>query len=277
MINDLKKGLTDKEVNKSRLNNGSNGLSSIEKDSFLKLLIESLGDPIIKILLVALAIKTIFLFKNFDWFETLGIVIAILLASFISSISEYGSEKAFIKLQADASKVKCRVKRNDKVLLVNIEDIVVGDVVLLESGDMIPADGIIIEGSISVDESSLNGEPKEIYKQCVREFNNPLPNNFLYRGTVVYASECLMFVTEVGDKTFYGKLASEIQEKQPDSPLKLRLRHLAGVISKFGYMGAFLVVISYLFSVIVINNHFDWQQIVLTITNFPQMVTYLLY
>ena len=90
-------GLTDKEVNESRSKYGSNKIIPDKKDGFLKLFIESLGDPIIKILLIALAIKVIFLFKSFDWYETIGIVIAIFLASFISSISEYGSEKAFIK------------------------------------------------------------------------------------------------------------------------------------------------------------------------------------
>ena len=85
-------GLTDEEVMEKRKIYGSNELIKTKKDSFLKLLITTLGDPIIKILLIALAIKTIFLFKNFDWYETIGIVIAILLASLISTISEYGSE-----------------------------------------------------------------------------------------------------------------------------------------------------------------------------------------
>ena len=87
-------GLTNEEVEKSRIKYGSNSLSNIKSTSFIKKFIESLGDPIIKILLIALAIKTVFLFTNFDWYETIGIVIAILFASLISTISEYGSEKA---------------------------------------------------------------------------------------------------------------------------------------------------------------------------------------
>ena len=105
-------GLTDKEVLESRKKYGTNEINSTKMNSFLSLLIESLGDPIIKILLIALAIKTVFLFRNFDWFETIGILIAIFLASFISTISEYGSEKAFKKLQEESSKIKCKVKRN---------------------------------------------------------------------------------------------------------------------------------------------------------------------
>ena len=92
-------GLTDEEVVKSREKYGTNSLTKKESDTFFKLLIETLGDPIIKILLIALGIKVIFLIKDFDWYETIGIVIAIFIASFISSISEYGSSKAFKRLQ----------------------------------------------------------------------------------------------------------------------------------------------------------------------------------
>ena len=100
-------GLTTKEVIESRKKYGTNQINSKEKNSFIKLFIETLGDPIIKILLIALAIKTIFLFKDFDWFETIGIVIAIFVASLISTISEYGSEAAFERLQEESSKIKC--------------------------------------------------------------------------------------------------------------------------------------------------------------------------
>ena len=95
-------GLNDREVIQNRDKYGSNKIEQSNKESFFKLLLESLGDPIIKILLIALAIKVVFLFQSFDWYETIGIVIAIFLASFISSLSEYGSEKAFLKLNACA-------------------------------------------------------------------------------------------------------------------------------------------------------------------------------
>lgn len=158
-------GLTTKEVIESKKKYGTNIIAAKKNNSFIKLLLESLGDPIIKILIIALGIKIVFLLKDFDWYETIGIVIAIFIASFISSISEYGSEKAFIKLQEESSKIKCRVKRNGKIEEIFIEDVVVGDIVILEAGDKIPADGIIIEGDIYVDESSLNGEAKEIHKK----------------------------------------------------------------------------------------------------------------
>ena len=145
-------GLNDAEVVKSRQEYGTNEITKVKKNTFVKLLLESLGDPIIKILLMALAIKVIVLFRNFDWYETIGILIAILLASFISSISEYGSEQAFNRLQEESSKTMTRVKRNGIIIEIPINEIVVGDIVILSSGDKVPADGYLIKGNLSLDE-----------------------------------------------------------------------------------------------------------------------------
>ena len=270
------KGLTEEQVIENRKKYGTNELAKKKKNSFISLLIESLGDPIIKILLIALGIKVVVLFKSFDWFETIGILIAIFLASFISSISEYGSEAAFERLQEEASKIKVKVKRNNKVEEVEIQDVVKEDLVILNTGDKVPADGYIIEGKLFVDESSINGEAKE--REKVSTFlNNPGENNTLFRGTIVYNGNAIMKVTEVGANTIYGKLASELQEKEPTSPLRMRLRGLAEVISRIGYIGAVLVTISYLFSVIVIANDFDKTAILNTITNFNMMFDALIY
>ena len=142
-------GLTDKEVEISKKKYGINELKQTKKDSFFKLLLGTLGDPIIKILLIALAIKTVFLFKSFDWYETIGIVVAILLASFISTISEYGSEQAFERLQEEVKRISCKVIRNGKKIEIPVIEVVVGDIVSLETGDKIPADGIIVKGKIN--------------------------------------------------------------------------------------------------------------------------------
>lgn len=268
-------GLSNDEVLESRKKYGNNSLTSKKKKSFLRQFIETMGDPIIKILLIALAIKTIFLFKDFDWFETLGIMIAIFIASFISTISEYGSEKAFLRLQEESSRIKCKVKRSGKLIEIPIDEVVVGDVVRLETGDKIPADGVIIDGEVSVDESALNGETREAYKYKVE--GTPTDKNKVYRGTVVYSKLAYMRVEKIGNDTFYGKLALEIQEDNPDSPMKIRLAKLAKIISRIGYIGAFLVSISYLFSVIVIENSFDINKIIGTVTNFPLLMNYLIY
>lgn len=274
---DINNGLSEEEVLESREKNGSNIITNKKKNSFLEMFIQSLGDPIIRILIIALGIKLVFLIKDFDWYETVGIVIAIFLASFISTISEYGSEKAFEKLQEDASKIKCRVRRNGKIKEITIDDVVVGDIVLLEAGDKVPADGILIDGDLLVDESSLNGETREIRKEALKSNQIVSEKNTVFRGTVIYGKSGTMKITKVGDNTFYGKIAQELQESTPDSPLKIRLRHLAGIISKIGYVGAFLVSLSYLFSMIVIRNNFDINLIKETVTNFPLMTGYILY
>ena len=273
----INNGLSEEEVLESREKNGSNIITNKKRNTFLEMFIQSLGDPIIRILIIALGIKLVFLIKDFDWYETVGIVIAIFLASFISTISEYGSEKAFEKLQEDASKIKCRVKRNGKIKEITIDDVVVGDMVLLEAGDKVPADGILIDGDLLVDESSLNGETREIRKEALKSNQIVSEKNMVFRGTVIYGKSGIMKITKVGDNTFYGKIAQELQESTPDSPLKIRLRHLAGIISKIGYVGAFLVSLSYLFSMIVIRNNFDINLIKETVTNFPLMTGYILY
>lgn len=247
-------GLKDAQVIENRKKYGSNKITGQKKETFFSLLLETLQDPIIKILIIALLVKVIFLFRDFDWFETLGILIAIFLASFISTISEYGSEKAFEKLQEESSKIKAKVIRNGQIKSIAIDDIVKDDIVLLESGDKIPADGILIKGNLVVDESSLTGEMKEIYK-------DPQQDNLLYRGTVIFSKTGYLKVTKVGNDTYYGKVTKELAEKKPDSPLKLRLAKLAKIISKVGYVGAFLGAFSYLFSTIFIANNFDIPKI----------------
>lgn len=247
-------GLNDNDVLISRKKNGTNSLIIERKNSFLKLVVESFGDPIIKILLVVLGIKIVLLFKDFDWYETIGIVIAIFLASFISSLSEYGSEKAFDKMQDEASKIKCKVKRNRNLVEIPIDEVVVGDIVILETGDKIPADGVVIDGEISVDESMINGETKEVYKR--KYMPNCIDNSYIYKGTVVCQKRATMYVTKVGVETMYGKLSLELSDNTNDSPLKQRLKTLASTISKYGYIGAFLVAASYLFSVFILDGNY---------------------
>lgn len=269
-------GLNEKEVIESRKRYGTNEITKQKQNTFMHLLLESLGDPIIKILLIALAIKVVVLFRDFDWYETIGILIAIFLASFISSISEYGSEKAFSRLQEEQLKTTAKVRRSGKILEIPSGEIVVGDIVMLSSGDKIPADGYLVKGNLSVDESALNGETKEAKKLSK---NGPVisDNNRVFRGSVVYNGEAEMLVRFIGDNTILGKISQELQEVVPESPLKIKLRGLAKTISRIGYVGAFLASISYLFSSIVLENHFDLDLIMATITNFPVMFNHLLY
>lgn len=266
-------GLTDEEVVKSRNKYGSNEIKKTNNNSFFKLLLESLGDPMIKILLIVLGIKVVFLFAEFDWFETLGILIAIFIASLISTISEYGSNKAFQKLLENNNQKMVKVKRNGKLSLISINDIVVSDIVYLNNGDYIPADGEIIDGSILIDESSINGESRETYKDSKLSGEK----RKVYKGTIITSGECIVKVCSVGVNTLFGKIAKEVQEKSSDSPLRIRLKHLASIISKIGYVGAFLVFFSYLFSSIVIANNFNLNLIIGCVSNVSLMIDYVIY
>ena len=264
MRTNIKIGLSSKEVINRRNKYGSNKLTSKNKNSFIKLVFESLSDPIIKILLIALAIKVIFLFKDSDIYETVGIFIAIFLATIISTLSEYGSEKAFEKLNEENSIIKVKVLRNSKKETINIDELVVGDIVYLESGDKVPADSIIIKGELYIDESILTGETKERHATI---------NDDIYMGSIVTDKSATIEVTNVGDKTFYGKIANDIQEKPVESPLKSRLRVLASQISKLGYTAALLILISYMFNAVVVSNNFDITKIL----EFKDFSSHLLY
>ena len=259
-------GLKDDEVKESRKRYGSNSINEKNKNTFFNLFIETLGDPIIKILLIALAIKTIFLFRDFDYFETMGIVLAVLVASLISAISEYGSNKAFQRMQEESSRINVLVKRDGKTKEITIDEIVKNDILILAPGNKVPADGILIKGKLSVDESSLNGETKEVYKEYIDNINLATEKNRVYRGTTIYDGEALILVTKIGMDTLYGKMAKVLTEEEDASPLKLRLTNLAKVISRIGYIAAILIAVAYLFSKIFIINNFNLTIIRETIT-----------
>lgn len=261
-------GLSNEEVVKSREKYGSNEVVSKNKNTFLRLLIESLGDPMIRILLIVLVIKLVFIFADESWFETLGIFIAIFFATLISTLSEYGSNKAFNRLFKENNIKECKVKRDNNLKIIKISEVVVGDIIYLNGGDYVPADGIIIDGEISLDEASISGESKDIQKKI---------NDKLFKGTTVTSGEAIMKVTLVGVNTMHGAITVELSDVSENSPLKTRLTHLAKIISTIGYIGAFLVFFSYLFSVIVIANKFNLGLIVKFVSNVPQLINHIIY
>ena len=253
-------GLTEEQVRASRKKHGSNILSRKKRKSFLLQFLGSFGDPIIKILMAALAVNILFLFHNADWFEAVGIAVAIFLATFISTLSEYGSESAFLELQRSAADITCRVQRASGAMMIPVTELVVGDLVLLQAGERIPADGILISGTLSLDQSALNGESAEAEK-------HPLPArpgswdlshpSQIFQGSVITAGEGIMEVVRIGDRTFYGGMARDMQEETPESPLKQRLTGLAKTISRLGYIAAALIAFADLFNAFIIDNHFD--------------------
>ncbi len=271
-------GLDEKQVEINRKKYGSNNIDTKSKNSFKSFLLEALGDPIIKILLLALGIKLVFLVKDFDWFETLGIMIAIFVATSISALSEYGSEKAFNKMQEEALDLKAKVKRGGKLKEIAASDVVKDDIIVLHSGDKVVADGHIVKGEVGLDEANLSGESKEIFKEEIKNINGIIQEkNKVYRGSVVISKSAIMKVDAVGKDTVYGKIAHELTIKTVDSPLKVRLTKLATLISKIGYIGAFLVSFSYLFSEFVIKNNFDMSLIMESLSNVPYLLNHLLY
>lgn len=256
-------GLTDAEAAESKKKFGDNSMTEQASESFWDKLKGNLGDPMIKILIVALLINVVLAVLGItgvikdgapEWYEPLGIFIAICLATLVSTFSEYRNENAFQKLQDEASRIMCKVYRNGVISEVAINDIVVGDAILLQSGDKIPADGIIIDGDIKVDQSVLNGESREAKKLAVpdgwkdTDENTNFDNEHkVFRGAVVCSGNAVMQVTVVGDKSVYGKIASELQTSDDrETPLKVKLGKLANGISKFGYIGGVAIAIAML-------------------------------
>ncbi len=204
------------------------------------------------------------MFGDADWLECIGIAIAIILATLVSTISEYGSELAFERLIAESENSKAKVIRDGKECEIPVSEIVKGDIILIESGEIVPADGIVISGRITVDQSALNGESKETDKFPINhnsensDKSNPLDlKNHIYRGSSVCGGECEMIAESVGDRTFYGSVAAELQEEKRPSPLKHRLGVLAKSISFAGYAAACAVAFAYLFNAFAIDSQMN--------------------
>ena len=265
-------GLSQEDIAFSASQYGTNTLTQKARAGFLKRYAASFGDPIIRILLVALGVNLLLLIRDANWYESVGIAVAVLLATLISTLSEYGSESAFEKLQEEAANIKCRVRRDSKILLLPIAEIVVGDIVFIQAGERIPADGVLVQGEISVDQAALNGETREAHKRPGSPKDKNAHADFLsvsglFRGSVACSGEGVMVVTHVGDATFYGRLALDVQEATIESPLKARLTQLAKTISRFGYAAAVVVVVANLFNGIVAANHFNTELILAHVTN----------
>ncbi len=271
-------GLTDEEVRASRQKNGSNALSSKKSKSFLRRFFENLGDPIIRILLVALVVNLLFVFRGGDIAETVGIGVSVFLAAFISALSEHGGENAFKRLSAECERVEYRVLRGGKTQKVAIEDIVVGDVVLVGVGERIPADGYLTEGKLCVDQSSITGESREVEKRACDD-RRPLPEAraTVLRGCPVISGEAQIEVFAVGEKSFLGRISAEVQTDTRTSPLKLRLEKLAKQISRLGYLAAALVALAYLFNSFVIDSGFEWQLTLIKLSSIEYLLRELLH
>ena len=265
----MKMGLSESQVNESRREHGTNKMTPKKKTSFAKKFFSNLSDPVIKILLGALIINLLFVFKSSNWAECIGIGVSVLLATLISTFSEHSSENAFARLELEYSSGRVRVIRDGALAEVGVEDIVVGDIVSLYAGDQIPADGEIISGRIYVDQSAMTGESREVQKSRREGDIDTTPSSpyFCFRGCMVLSGSAYMRVERVGDSTFLGDISKEVQGETVESPLKMRLSKLARQISIFGYIAAFLVAAAYLFKTFAIDSAFDMEIVKYKITS----------
>ena len=267
-------GLSSKEVEVSRKQYGSNNLTQIPPDPLWKKILEGFKDPMIMILLVALVIQVILFFLGqAEWFEPVGILIAILIANGVASISENKQEnKASALKEEEESKERAKVIRDGQLVEIHVSEVVVGDTVFLQAGDKIPADGIVIDGELKVDQAALNGETEEADKiACPQnaQYNikDLLNKYYAYRGTVVCGGEGYMEIKVVGDKTLFGELALEVQEDTRETPLQVKLGVLAQQISKFGYIGAICIMAGVLLKTLITGtlptNVYDWIRLIM--------------
>ncbi len=266
-MQDLKNGLTSEEVVESREKYGENKLCEYKRKSFFKCFLSNLNDPIIKVLIAAFLINIIFMFPNINWFESGGILSSIIIATLVSTISEYSSENTFEKLKEQNQNALAIVKRGGGVCEIPCEEVVVGDLYIVNAGAQIAADSIIHMGDIFVDESALTGESREVHKGVGEK---------LLKGSLVLSGTCEAIVETVGEKTYYGRVATELREDTRPSPLKKRLSTLARSISRLGYVAAALVALAYLFNTFFIDTGFVWSKTLIMLSDVKFVLSKLL-
>ena len=256
-------GLNDEEVLESRQKFGDNKIIEAEPETFLDKFKDAFGDPMIKLLIAIACIMAIMAFLGYaEWGELIGIVISVLLVTGISAKTEMSSDNEYRKLKDGTKKELCKVYRNGKIVEIEVDDVVVGDRIIIQSGDKIPADGVLCSGAIAVDNSALNGESEEckkyaipndfIYREVAITGDTFVDKHSLFRGAVVVNGEGVLEVKKVGMMTMMGEMAKDMQDDDVESPLKVKLSKLADSISKFGYIGAVVIAITLMIHKVIV-------------------------
>ena len=235
-------GLTDEEVRQSRAQHGVNLMTPPKRPSMWKLYLEKFQDPVVKVLLVAAFFSLVISIVENEYAETIGIIAAILLATGIGFFFEYDANKKFDLLNQVNEETKVKVIRNGHVQEVPRKDVVVGDIVVLETGEEVPADGQLFEAiSLQVNESNLTGEPVVSKTTVEADFDEDATyaSNRVLRGTTVVDGHGSMCVDAVGDATEIGKVARQSTEQTTEpTPLNIQLTRLANLIGKIGFTAA---------------------------------------
>lgn len=246
-------GLTNEEVKQSQQDYGRNIIEEAKPPTFWEKYKESFEDAMIKLLLAIAGIFVVmYLFGYGGISDVLGIVLSVLIVTIISTKTVMASANKFKELKDSIKKPTCKVLRNGKVEELSNEELVVGDLVILQSGDGIYADGIIIDGDLKVNNSVINGETEECKKTAISDELNYDRNvavtgdtyvdkYSVFSGTNVTDGTGVMKVTKVGMETQMGLMRKDMQSEEVDSPLKVKLTDLANKISKFGYIGAVVI------------------------------------
>ena len=262
-------GLTDQEVLSNREKFGENLLTPPQRPSIWKLYLEKFQDPVIKVLLVAAAFSLIISFIENEYAETIGIFFAIFLATGIGFYFEYDANKKFDLLNAVGEETPVTVIRNGKIHEIPKKDIVVGDIVVLNTGEEVPADGILVEAvSLQINESTLTGELMVNKTTNEADFDEEAtyPSNTVMRGTTITDGHGVMKVERVGDRTEIGKVAHQATEQsEEDTPLNIQLTKLANLIGKVGFTIAALTFIIFtgkdLYEYLTTSDTTGWQQL----------------
>ena len=249
------RGLTTAEAEASRRIHGANVLPEPARLTFGQAFLETFRDPMIRILLVMVALMVTMYFVGYaEIYEPVGTIVTVLIVATVTARTSLTSDDEYHALRARTAKDRAKLRRDGGLHVLPVDEIVVGDLVILQGGDKIPADGVLISGDLRVSNAALNGETEECHKRADAAAVFPekttgdtfVDGTTLFRGSVVFDGEGLLKVCRVGTATMMGQMASEMQAREPASPLQVKLAKLADQISAFGYISGIVIVALYM-------------------------------
>ena len=249
------RGLTTAEAEASRRIHGANVLPEPVRLTFGQAFLETFRDPMIRILLVMVALMVTMYFVGYaEIYEPVGTIVTVLIVATVTARTGLTSDDEYHALRARTAKDRAKLRRDGGLHVLPVDEIVVGDLVILQGGDKIPADGVLISGDLRVSNAALNGETEECHKRADAAAVFPekttgdtfVDGTTLFRGSVVFDGEGILQVCRVGTATMMGQMASEMQAREPASPLQVKLAKLADQISAFGYISGIVIVALYM-------------------------------